>query len=184
MPHFDRLGLKENPFNDNRDPRYFYADSTRAQILESLAYQINFSSNIQVVIGEKGIGKSHLMETLSQQIDNNWRIGIIRDAGQLEPEQLILSILEAFDAPAPDGSDTVELLETQLAEIAEIGFKPVLLIDSAHLLPQESLRFLLQLSQQKLNDEPYINMDLFAETAITEYFQTSGLKGFREFIHI
>lgn len=184
MPQLDRLGLRENPFKKSRDHRYFYADQNRAQILESAEHLIEFSSNFQVIIGESGVGKSHLLEALANRIDNNWRIAKVKNAEQYDTLSLIQALLDAFGAIHGSQSELLEALETQLAEINQLGFKPVLLVDSEQALSIDSLRFLIQLSQQQHNEEPYINIVLFATAEITELLQSSELRDFREIVHI
>jgi len=188
VPQQDRLGLRENPFKNNTDQRYFYADQNRSQILESTEHLIEYSSNFQVIIGEPGVGKSYLLETLANRIDNNWRVAKVnhseQNAEQYDTLSLIQAILNAFGAIDGSYSDLLEALETQLAEINQLGFKPVLMVDNAQVLSIDSLRFLIQLSQQKQNEEPYINIVLFATDEITELLQSSELRDYREFIHI
>ncbi len=184
MPQLDRLGLRENPFKKNTDQRYFYADKNRAQIIESTEHLIEFSSNLQVIIGESGVGKSHLLEALANRIDNNWRIAKCNNTEQYDTLSLIQAILDDFGAKQGEHSDPLEVLETQLAEIALLGFKPVLLVDNAQNLSIDSLRFLIQLSQQKQNEDPYINIVLFATEGITESIQSAELRDFRDIVHI
>ena len=184
MPQLDSLGLKEHPFKNSTDQRYFFSDQNRAQILESTEHLIEFSNNVQVIVGAAGVGKSHLLEALSNRIDNNWRIAKIKDAGQYDTLSLIQAILTSLDVVSDDEMDLLETLETQLAEIIQLGFKPVLFIDNADALSVDSIRFLLQLSQQEQNDEPYINIVLFATTQITEHLQDPELRDFRDIIHI
>ncbi|MCW8931175.1 MAG: SPOR domain-containing protein [Gammaproteobacteria bacterium] len=184
MPQLDRLGLRENPFKNNTEQRYFYEDPNRAQILESTEHLIEYSSNFQVIIGEPGVGKSHFLETLASHVDNNWRVAKVDNAEQYDTLSLIQAILDAFGAINSNHSELLEVLETQLAEINQLGFKPVLLVDSAQALSIDSLRFLIQLSQQKQNEEPYINIVLFATDEVSELLQSPELKSFRDIIHI
>lgn len=177
------MGLRENPFKNITEQRYFYADQNRAQILESTEHLIEYSSNFQVIIGESGVGKSHLLEALANRLDNNWRVAKIHHADQYDTLALIQTILDAFGAVS-DGTELLEILETELAEISQLGFKPVLFIDSADVLSIDSLQFLIQLSQQKQNEEPYVNIVLFAAQDITESLQSQELRNYREVIHI
>ncbi|MCU7937892.1 MAG: SPOR domain-containing protein [gamma proteobacterium symbiont of Bathyaustriella thionipta] len=184
MSQLDRLGLRENPFNKNIEQRYFYADKNRAQILESTEHLIEYSSNFQVIIGESGIGKSHLLETLASRIDNNWRVAKITIAEQHDTLSLIQAILDSFGAIIDDHVELLEALETQLAEINQLGFKPVLFVDDAQGLSIDSLRFLIQLSQQKQDEVPYINIVLFATTQLAEFLQNPELRDFRDVVHL
>ncbi len=184
MPHLDNLGLKDNPFKKNNDYRYYYADQNRAQILEATEHQIEFSSNVQVIIGDPGMGKSHLLNTLAHRLDNNWRIATIQVNEQVDTLSLIHEILEAFGGKIDAGEELLEALENQLSDTLQLGFKPVLFLDNAHYLSVDSIRFLLQLSQQQQDDEPYIKIVLFAGAEITENLQSSELRAFRDAIHI
>ena len=184
MPQLDNLGLKENPFKNNTDQRYFYADQNRAWMLESIKHLIEHSSNMQVIVGAPGVGKSHLLETLANRIDNNWRVVKINNAQQYDTLSLIEAILNELVAISDDKMELLESLETQLAEIIQSGFKPVLFIDDAQDLSMDCLRFLTQLSQQKQDEEPYINIVLFATIEITERLQGPELKDFRDILHI
>jgi len=58
------------------------------------------------------------------------------------------------------------------------------LIDNAQTLSTDSIRFLLQLSQQELNDEPYIHIILFSTSIITEFLQAPEFKDYRDCVHI
>ncbi len=184
MPQLDNLGLKENPFTKNNDYRYFYADQNRAQILESTEHLIEFSENLQVIIGAQGLGKTHLMSTLAHRMENNWRIACISINVQIDTLSLINEILQAFGAREADGEELLEALENQLSEIMQLGFKPVLLLDDAQYLSLDSIRFLLQLSRQKQDDEPYIKIVMFSSLEITEHLQATDLREFRDSIHI
>ncbi len=184
MPQLDSLGLKENPFNNNTAQRYFYADQNRAKILESTEHLIEFSNNLQVVMGDPGVGKSHFLEALQARKDNNWRVAIIKDASEHDTLSLIQAILNSFAAVPDDDTELLEALENQLSEIIQLGFKPVLLIDNAQALSADSLRFLLQLSRQQQHDEPYIHIVLFATSIISDMLQAPEFKDFRDIIHI
>lgn len=188
MPQLDNLGLKENPFINNNNYRSYYADQNRAQILESTEHLIEFSNNLQVIIGAHGMGKSHLLNTLAHRMDNNWRIARIQINEQVDTLSLIHEILDAFGGQINDGEELLEALENQLSDILQLGFKPVLFLDDAHYLSIDSIRFLLQLSQQlspqEQDDEPYIKIVLFAAVEITENLQSPELRAFRDNIHI
>ncbi len=184
MPHLDNLGLKDNPFKKNNDYRYYYADQNRAQIMEATEHQIEFSSNVQVIIGAQGMGKSHLLNTLAHRLDNNWRIATIQVNEQVDTLSLIHEILEVFGGKIKSGEELLEALENQLSDILQLGFKPVLFLDNAHHLSVDSIRFLLQLSQQQQDDKHYIKIVLFAGTEITESLQSSEFRPFRDAIHI
>jgi len=184
VPQLEQLGLRENPFKDNVEQRYFYADQNRSQILENTEHLIDYSSNFQVIVGDSGMGKSHFLEFLSTRIDNNWRVAKIAHAEQMDTLSIIQAVLDAFGSIANDQLELLETLENQLADIAQLGFKPVLLVDSAQGLSVDALRFLIQLSQQKQDDEPYIHIVVFAGSEVIEHLQSAELRDYRDIIHI
>ncbi|HHA19468.1 MAG TPA: hypothetical protein ENK70_07170, partial [Methylophaga sp.] len=176
--------MKENPFNNNTSQQFFYADQSRAQIMESTEHLIEFSNNLQVIIGAQGVGKSHFLEALKTRKGNNWQVVIIQDVAKYDTLSLIQTIMNDFGAH-PDGDvELLEVLENQLSEIIQLGSKPLLLIDDAQNLSTDSIRFLLQLSQQELNDEPYIHIVLFSTSIITDVLQSPEFKDYRDSVHI
>jgi MSHA biogenesis protein MshM len=184
VPQLDNLGLKENPFKNSTDHRYYYADQNRAQMLESTEHLIEYSDNLQVIIGSEGMGKTHMLDTLAQRLDKKWRIAKVSVDDQLDTLNFIQAILSAFGVEQEDGVDLLEALEGQLADIMELGLSAALFVDDAHNLSAEAVRFLIQLSQQKQDSEPYIKVVLFSTLDITEHLQSPELKQYREIIHI
>jgi len=184
VSQLERLGLIENPFN-NLEARFFYADKNRREILEAAEQLIDNSSDLQVIIGEQGIGKSHFLAALTKQVDDNRRVVKTIDATCYDTDNLLQGILDVLGTKSlGDDVDLLEVLETQLSEISIFGFKPILFIDNAQSLSIDSIRFLIQLSQQKQAEQPYINIVLFATTQITELLQSQELINYREIIHL
>ncbi len=184
MPQLDKLGLKQNPFNNNTSQQFFYADQSRAQIMESTEHMIEFSNNLQVIIGAHGVGKSHFLEALKTRKRNNWQVVNIQDVARYDTLSLIQNIMNDFGA-YPDGEvELLEVLENQLSEIIQLGSKPLLLIDNAQNLSTDSIHFLMQLSQQELNNDPYIHIVLFSTSIITDILQSTEFKDYRDSVHI
>ncbi len=184
VPQLDKLGLRENPFKNNSAQHYFYADQNRAKLLESTEHLVSFSTNFQVIIGASGVGKSHFLEALLHRTDNNWRSAKIMSAEQYDTLSLIQAILNAFSIQNDANADLLETLEIQLSQINQLGFKPVLFIDSDQVLSLDSLRFLIQLSQQRQDDDAYINIVLLSPPEIGELLQDPQLRDFRDIIHV
>jgi len=184
VSQLDRLGLIENPFN-NLELRYFYADKNRIEMLVSAEQLIDDSSDFQVILGDHGVGKSHFLVALTEQVDDNQRVVKIIDASRYNTDNLLQGILDVLGTKSlGDDVDLLEVLETQLSEINTFGFKPILFIDNADTLSIDSIRFLIQLSQQKQAEQSYINIILFATTQITEVLQSQELKNYRDVIHL
>ncbi len=185
MSQLERLGLLDNPFNNNIEARYFYADESRNEILKSSEQLIDHSNDFQVIVGDPGMGKSHFLEALSERIDDNFRVVKVIDAMDYDTDSLLQGLLDTLGTKDFDNDiELLEVLETQLAEINTFGFKPILFVDNAQALSLESLCFLVQLSQQKNNEKSYINIVLFGTTEITELLQDQELKEYRDIIHL
>ncbi|HRX86939.1 MAG TPA: ATPase, partial [Phycisphaerae bacterium] len=52
------FGLRELPFNNTPDPRYFYSTPDHEEALASLIYSISESRGFVLLTGEVGAGKT------------------------------------------------------------------------------------------------------------------------------
>ncbi len=185
MSQLDRLGLLENPFNNNLEPRYFYADQSRDEILESSEQLIDNSNDFQVIVGDSGMGKSHFLGVLAEQIDDKFRVVKIIDGSHYDTDNLLQGLLDVLGTKdLEDDVDQLEVLKIQLSEINAFGFKPILFVDNAQTLSLESLTFLIQLSQERQDQQSYINIILFSTAEITELLQDQAFKNYRDIIHL
>jgi len=138
MDYLDYYGLKEQPFTNAIDNRFYYNSTQHGEALLRLKYAVNTMKGLAVLVGDIGTGKTTLarrmLEELSEEEYESALLVIIHSS--ITAEWLLKKIamqLGVDDIP----EDKVNLLGKvyhRLIEIHEAGKKAVVLIDEAQML--------------------------------------------------
>ncbi|MCP5080054.1 MAG: ATP-binding protein, partial [Psychromonas sp.] len=123
---------------------------SQLQLIERLQHLLYLSSSMVFISGEKGSGKSTLIEQLSNQLPNQTQqafITLSEPSTVAQVRQQIISQL--FDPPLFDADDRLTnslliLKEKQSEDVAR-----VVVIDNAQLLPEQILIELAEVIKQK-----------------------------------
>lgn len=124
--------------------------SSQLQLIERLQHLLYLSSSMVFISGEKGSGKSTLVEQLSNQLPSNTQQAFITLIEPISIEQIRLQIIsQLFEQPLFDADDTLYnslllLKQKQSSDIAR-----VVVIDNAGLLPQQLLIELAEVIKKK-----------------------------------
>jgi len=107
--------------------RFFYSDENLDARLKMLMNLSNGSDSLNLVIGEKGSGKTTLLNELLAASRESWRFCNILFKSRKDRKKV----------------DTVGNLNGRKAILLDTGTPPILLIDDAHEIDIEGLRYLL-----------------------------------------
>ena len=72
--YLERFGLTRAPFAPTPDNDFFCADSSLAQRLDMLQHLTVFGKQILLLVGERGIGKTTLLNQHLLRAGPNWRV--------------------------------------------------------------------------------------------------------------
>lgn len=146
--------FSEKPFNPNPDPKFLYLTPSRREALASMIYGINERKGFISITGEVGTGKTTLIYTLLNNLNEKVKPVIIQHT-MITFEQLLKSILLKLGVPLDD-EDKTSLLH-KLNEYLVQGLSQeetlAIIIDEAQNLPidtMEELRMLSNLETSKL----------------------------------
>jgi len=122
-----------------------YVSQQKSQLLDSLENQIRFSQLVAVVVAEKGIGKSFLLNELHTRLEDEVLIARIDASLAMSDDQLekSISLQLGLNWQKSDVS-----LEKRIKN--DLTQKVLITIDDAHLLSTECLDFILRLNQEQL----------------------------------
>lgn len=148
-------GLKERPFQNTPDPRFFYYSAQHEEALIRLKYAIEEQLGAAMLTGIFGCGKTMIIQTLMQELSSagNYKISHLTNP-QMSHLELLRSItyyLGVTNLPEKK-SDVmadylVEKIEEALRNNWSDGKNTVLVIDEAHIIEDkmilEELRLLL-----------------------------------------
>ena len=140
-------GFNLTPFTNSINCNNLYQNQKLQIALATLGY-VAANSQMAILTGDVGVGKSTALRLFAQQLDKSeYQIFYVSDS-QLTPRWLYATLLKqvGIDGKLFRG-DSKRLFQTELQKIKEtLRKKVVVIIDETHLLPVDSLqeiRFLL-----------------------------------------
>ena len=145
MSYEQFYGLREQPFCNTPDPRFYFDGSQHAEVLTRLMHAINTMKGLAVVVGDLGTGKTMLARRMLDALDEahveSALLVIIHSA--ITPEWLLRKIaLQLGVEQVPENADKVAiltLLYQRLVELQARGKKAIVLIDEANMLQRREI---------------------------------------------
>ena len=143
MSYIEYYNLKEQPFTNTVDTKFYYNSAQHSEALLRLKYAINTMKGLAVLVGGIGTGKTTLarrmLDELSEKEFESALLVIIHS--NITPEWLLKKILTQLgveDIPE-EKTELLGRLVNCLMEIHEKGKKTVVLIDEAQMLQTKDL---------------------------------------------
>ncbi len=138
-----QYGVNVDPFGLLND--CFYTGCQRQENLDNLRHLVHFSDHILVVTGDKGCGKTYLLEQLKEYEKDALKIVWITP-GLLEGSSSLVIQLAKQMGVAVSKGETIEKVATRILETCASrfshGLRTLFIIDDAHELSDESLELL------------------------------------------
>lgn len=176
-PHIARLGLLSEPFAGTGDGQhFFYADANREQRLDLMQHLAPYSE-LLVVIGVPGVGKTTLLQQFVTRASETWRVAVVTAQSGMDRDEFMARMMEAFGLPGDDRSPAEAqraLLITHLRALRQSAQVPMLLVDDAHQLDAEVLELVLSLVEE--NDAGHLlSVMLFGNPALQSHLAAPAL---------
>lgn len=173
--------LKEKPFNNNPDPRFFYPSPKHREALDRLLYAINEHKGFVVITGEIGSGKTTVCRTLLNKLDGKKEIAMITNT-HLNAKELLMSILEDLNVSYKTGTKIKLLsqLNDYLLKKMEEGEEVILIIDEAQNLTPSVLEELRMLSNLETDTEKLIQIILMGQPQLREKLKLKDLEQLKQ----
>lgn len=148
--------LKEKPFENSWDLRFFYLSPQHEESLARLLYAIKERRQGVLLSGEYGSGKTMVMRLLLKKLEalKGYRLIVVTDP-MLSPKEFIIEFLRQLgvEETPRDKPLLVKRLKEEFVKIAGEGGHTVIIIDEAQLIPNkdsfEELRLLLNLAHPR-----------------------------------
>lgn len=175
-------GLREAPFADTHDERFFFLEPGRAQCMNMLQHMAQYSDLLLMVTGERGSGKSALLQQLLHTLDEQWQICQVYANTMMDAEQLLFQIARGFAVEnlPQTSSQLQEQLYQRLASLHERDRVPLIVVDDAHELPQDALEMLFQLADVETAGGKLARIILFCEPEIETILDSPSISDLRE----
>lgn len=164
--------LKQKPFDNVADPRFYYPGESHQSALLKLRYAIENRRGGALLAGPSGCGKTMLTTMLPSILGETFSPLVRLVFPQMATDELLAYVADELDggqsnAETPSVQTSIRRIERTLAANNEQGRHAVLVVDESHLLDSlqtfEALRLLLNFEP---GGTPALTLLLVGEPAI------------------
>ncbi|MDA1073618.1 MAG: XrtA-associated ATPase [Proteobacteria bacterium] len=160
------FGLKGKPFQLSPDAAFYYPSKEHQRALSFLQYGLNQADGFVVITGDVGTGKTTLLHTLLNELNETDMMVATVVTTQLGEEDLLHLAASYFGIRLPrDASKAiiVESLEKAFIQFAQQNRRVLLIIDEAQNLPPRSVEELRMLSNFQHRGRPLVQIFLLGQ---------------------
>jgi type II secretory pathway predicted ATPase ExeA len=173
MDYLEFYGLKEHPFSNVVDNRFYYNSHEHSNAFVKLKYAIDSQRGLAVVVGDIGAGKTTLARRLLEDLDEETYeatlLVVIHSSVSSDWLLKKLAMLLGAEDVEDDKIKILAQIHHRLVEINESGRKAVILIDEVQMLNSrdimEEFRGLLNM---EFSNGKLVNFIFFGLTELDE----------------
>jgi len=178
--YLEHFGLNEPPFRITPHTDFFFEGAERGATLEALAYAVLHDEGIVKVSGEVGSGKTMLCRMLMERLPGEVAT-IYLATPSLARDEILHAIADDLELKLPERR-TVALRELQehLIKLYGEGRRVVILIDEAHVMPEDTLEQVRLLSNLESSRHKLLQIVLFGQPELDATLAKSSLRQLRD----
>jgi MSHA biogenesis protein MshM len=179
--YLEHFGLSEPPFRITPHTDFFFDGADRGATLEALVYAVLHDEGIVKVSGEVGSGKTMLCRVLMERLPAHVETLYIATPS-LGRDEILHAIADELQLKLPDARTSVVLreLQEQLIRLYAAGRRVVVLVDEAHVMPDESLEQVRLLSNLESNRHKLLQIVLFGQPELDATLAKPSLRQLRD----
>jgi general secretion pathway protein A len=168
-------GTYEDPFSFTPDPKYYHFNRAHQEVLSSLTDVIQEYRGIGVLLGQAGMGKTVLLNYLTQKICSESEVVLIPGSFDNRAD-LVHAVMSLLGVTKLGGSIVEDLrhLEAWLLSKYRAGKKVTLICDDAHRLTAESLESLFVLADLQKSSKRLIQILVAGRPELLQKLTYSG----------
>lgn len=168
--YLTRLGLLSAPFSTANTTGFFFRGEQIEQRLNVLIHLARSSNKVGMLIANKGLGKSALIEQIQHDPNDDLRIVRIAADPSLNRKTLTTYCFHAFgvEEGAPQSSGEMVLKE-RFKRLRQLNISPVLLIDDVDQLSESNIEIVMGWLSWKDDDDEFLLQAIFtANRSVTQ----------------
>ena len=179
--YLEHFGLAEPPFRITPHTDFFFDGADRGATLDALIYAILHDEGIVKVSGEVGSGKTMLCRVLMERLPAHVET-IYLATPSLGRDEILHAIADDLDLKLNGERTSVALreLQEQLIRLYAAGRRVVILVDEAHVMPEETLEQVRLLSNLESNRHKLLQMVLFGQPELDATLAKPSLRQLRD----
>jgi type II secretory pathway predicted ATPase ExeA/septal ring-binding cell division protein DamX len=180
--YLEHFGLSETPFRITPHTDFFFDGADRGATLEALIYAVLHDEGIVKVSGEVGSGKTMLCRVLMERLPPKEVETIYLATPSLAKDEIIHAIGDDLKLAFSQDRRTVALRELQehLIDLYGKGRRVVVLIDEAHVMPEDTLEQVRLLSNLESNRHKLLQIVLFGQPELDATLAKTELRQLRD----
>jgi DamX protein len=174
-------GAGEGPFDARFDETGYYPEPGRERYRNLLLHLAPYS-DLLLILGERGSGKTVLLKKLLSGAAETWRVAHVSGDGGIDNDRLLDVLqrdLSLRASPESSLEERLEDLRRGLHAQRRAGLVPLVLIDDAHTLNVTVLSMLEKLTEPWEKGERLLGALLFGESALEQTFAAAELSALR-----
>jgi MSHA biogenesis protein MshM len=178
--YLEHFGLNEPPFRITPATDFFFEGAERGATLEALAYAVLHDEGIVKVSGEVGSGKTMLCRMLMERLPAEVAT-IYLATPSFAREEILQAIADDLELKL-SVRRTVALRELQehLIALYGAGRRVVILIDEAHVMPEDTLEQVRLLSNLESSRHKLLQIVLFGQPELDTTLAKASLRQLRD----
>jgi type II secretory pathway predicted ATPase ExeA len=143
MDFLEFYNLKEHPFSNTIDSKFFFSSSMHSEALLRLKYSIDSMKGLAVVVGDVGTGKTTLARRLLDELDEeNYEAALLIVLHASVTSDWLMKRIAVQLGVEDAGESKLEILSQlhkRLLEINESGLKAVVIMDEVQMLKSKEI---------------------------------------------
>ncbi len=176
------FGLRELPFNNTPDPRFFYSTPDHEEALASLIYAVQERKGFVLLTGEVGAGKTLVSRMMLRHFGDRIVFADIHHAVH-GADDLMESVAHEFElhtTPRAGHAQRVRALHDFLLEQFSRNTPAVLVLDEAQNLPVDAFEQLRMIGNLEADDAKLLQIVIVGQPELQRLFASKELRQLRQ----
>src|SRR6266852_4196820 len=178
--YLEHFGLDEPPFRITPHIDFFFDGAERGATLEALAYAVLHDEGIVKLSGEVGSGKTMLCRMLMERLPPEVET-IYLATPSLARDEILHAIADDLELKLSERrSIALRELQEHLIKLYGAGRRVVILIDEAHVMPEDTLEQVRLLSNLESSRHKLLQIVLFGQPELDATLAKPSLRQLRD----
>ena len=174
--------LRGKPFQLNPDPAFFFGSRGHRRAMAYLEYGLHQNEGFIVVTGEIGAGKTTLVRSLLEHLDQSKVVAASLVSTQVDETEILRMVAAAFGVPVRglDKAGVLLALETYFVALAADGKRALLVVDEAQNLSETAVEELRMLSNFQIEDHALVQSFLVGQPEFRDIMRSPQMQQLRQ----